>query len=163
MKELLYKIIFIYIFINLFSRPQYLPIRTVITLGTFMISSNIATASTGCTLRFIAEDCTLNLAPQKLPSPHDVANSKSKTIEHKITVLPASELVCIVDLGLLEISLRMSEQATASFPKFDLRASINDVHIRTCSDSAASLASLITYIATEGDIITNNDEDNDSV
>lgn len=45
-------------------RPLYLPYRAIATLGSFMISSNITASSSGCTLRFIAEDCTLSLAPQ---------------------------------------------------------------------------------------------------
>lgn len=127
-------------------RPLHFPYRAVATLGTFMISSNIAAASAGCTLRFIAEDCTLSLAPQ-IP----LGNTKNRS-ENKITALPSSELICIVDLGLFEISLRLNDKPTATFPKFDLRASINDVHLRTCSDSGSALAQFIAYLAAEGDL-----------
>lgn len=127
-------------------RPLHFPYRAVATLGTFMISSNIAAASTGCTLRFIAEDCTLSLAPQ-IP----LGNTKNRS-ENKITALPSSELICIVDLGLFEISLRLNDKPTPSFPKFDLRASINDVHLRTCSDSGNAFAQFIAYLAAEGDL-----------
>lgn len=129
-------------------RPLYLPYRALATISTFMISSNITSiASAGCTLRFIAEDCTLSMAPQVPLSAPDQASEDTK-----ITVLPSEQLVCVVELGLFEISLRLGEKPTASFPKYDLRAAINDVHIRTCSDSGQALAKLIAYIASESDL-----------
>lgn len=143
-------------------RPLCLPFRAVVTLGTFMISSNIASQNTGCTFRFIAEDCTLSLAPQVLP---EITSEKEKekyaSTENKITVLPSSDLVCVLELGLFEISLRLSEKVTASFPKFDLRAAINDVHIRTCSDSAQALARLIAYLASDGDLESRLDDEHE--
>lgn len=144
-------------------RPLCLPYRAVVTLGTFMISSNIASQNTGCTFRFIAEDCTLSLAPQVLPEVNQETRDREKyqPMENKVTVLPSAELVCVLELGLFEISLRLSEKVTASFPKFDLRAAINDVHIRTCSDSAAALARLIGYLAAEGDLENRMDEEHE--
>lgn len=135
-------------------RPLYFDYRTVITLGTFMVSSNIASASSGCTLRFVAEDCTLSLAQQKVAE-----KTKQKSDNSKISCLPGADLICLIDLGLFEISLRLNEKATASFPKLDLRASINDVHIRSCSDSARALAQFISYIAAEGDFDVADEED----
>lgn len=76
-----------------------------------------------------------------------------KRDDTKITCLPASELVCVVEIGLFEISLRINDKVTASFPKFDLRAAINGVHIRTCSDSGRALAQLLGYLAAESDLI----------
>lgn len=139
-------------------RPLNIPHRAVVTVSTFMISSNLTTAISGCTLRFVAEDCTLSLAPYSTKR-----NGTSKKLEeHKITVLPAALLICVVELGLFEISLRLSERATISFPKYDLRAAINDVHIRTCSDSGRVLAQFLSYIASEGDLIdTHLDESTD--
>lgn len=144
-------------------RPLCLPYRAVVTLGTFMISSNIASQNTGCTFRFIAEDCTLSLAPQILPEVSQEAKDKAKyqPMENKVTVLPSADLVCVLELGLFEISLRLSEKVTASFPKFDLRAAINDVHIRTCSDSAQALARLIAYLAADGDLENRLDDDHE--
>lgn len=133
-------------------RPRYLPYRAIVTVGTFMMSSNISTASSGCTLRFVAEDSTMCLAPQKLPTPSEI-----KANNNKITVAPASELVCVIDLDLFEISLRLSEKPSTAFPKLDLRASINGAHLRTCSDSASALAQLLAYIATAGDLIAPDD------
>lgn len=145
-------------------RPLYFNYRAVVTLGTFMITSNIATASSGCTLRFVAEDATFSLAPQVITAR---TTKQRATDSPKITVLPASDLVCILDLGLFEISLRLNEKATATFPKFDLRASITDVHIRTCSDSGQALAQFIGYLAAEGDFdgetTTTSDSQSESV
>ncbi|XP_049276708.1 autophagy-related protein 2 homolog A isoform X1 [Anopheles funestus] len=140
-------------------RPLYFPYRAVITVGSFMISSNITTTSSGLTLNFIAEDVTLSLAPQQISitasggkdsssSGHQVAHNSSK-----ITVLPSNELVCVLEVGLFEISLMLNERVTVKFPKFDLRTAINDVHVRTCADSARALAQLIGYLAAEGDLL----------
>ncbi|XP_029712827.1 autophagy-related protein 2 homolog A [Aedes albopictus] len=145
-------------------RPLYFPYRAVITIGSFMISSNITTESSGLTLRFIAEDATLCLAPQVVAMPNvggsgkDMPQRKSSTSggsreDNKITVLPAGELICLVEVGLFEISLRLNEKATGSFPKFDLRTAMNDVHVRTCADSGRALAQLIGYLAAEGDLL----------
>lgn len=43
-------------------------------------------------------------------------------------------------------------------PHIDLRASNNIVHIRTCSDSARALMQLITYFASDGDLIKVEEE-----
>lgn len=156
-------------------RPLYFPYRAVITIGSFMISSNITTESSGLTLRFIAEDAAMCLAPQVVTMPNIVgdtpqrkSSSSSTREDNKITVLPSSELVCLVEVGLFEISLRLNEKATGSFPKFDLRAAMNDVHVRTCADSGRALAQLIGYLAAEGDLLPQDDgasdvEDNESV
>lgn len=72
-------------------------------------------------------------------------------------MVPSNDLVCLVELGLFEISLRLNEKATSSFPKFDLRTAINDVHVRTCADSGRALAQLIGYLASEGDLVVQDD------
>lgn len=151
-------------------RPLYFPYRAVITVGTFMISSNITTESSGLTLRFIAEDAALCLAPQAITlpnvsgekeTPQRRSSSASTREDNKVTVLPSSELICLVELGLFEISLRLNERATSSFPKFDLRTAINDVHVRTCADSGRALAQLIGYLAAEGDLLPQDDGTSD--
>lgn len=71
-------------------------------------------------------------------------------------------LVSVVDLGLLEISLRINEKNTSLFPKLDLRAFIQGVHIRTCSDSGQVLAQLIGYFAADSDLNTTASEFDDS-
>lgn len=54
--------------------------------------------------------------------------------------------------------MRINDKATESFPKLDLRASIHDIHIRTCSDSGRALAQLILYFASDGDSETPPDK-----
>ncbi|XP_058467736.1 autophagy-related protein 2 homolog A [Malaya genurostris] len=153
-------------------RPLYFPFRAIITIGSFMISSNITTESSGLTLRFIAEDAALCLAPQ-IASLVPVANEKdthrktsSSTAgnrdDNKVTVLPSNELVCLVEVGLFEISLRLNEKATSCFPKFDLRTAMNDIHVRTCADSGRALAQLIGYLAAEGDLLAQDDGASDT-
>ena len=44
------------------------------------------------------------------------------------------------------------------YPKMDLRASNNIVHLRTCSDSCAALGELIVYIANYGDLAESEEE-----
>lgn len=139
-------------------RPLNFGYRSIITVGTFILSSNITTASSGLTLRFIAEDCTMCLAPHKRSTTTDSKN-RNNTV---ISVLPATELVCVLDLELFEISLRLNDKATASFPKFDLRTTINGVYLRTCSDSAEVLAQFITYLANEGDLIGQMDDSDET-
>ncbi|XP_058129577.1 autophagy-related protein 2 homolog A [Anopheles ziemanni] len=141
-------------------RPLYFPYRAIITVGSFMISSNITSGSSGLTLNFIAEDVTLSLAPQQVQPSTSGGKDSSSTSSHqqvanssKITVLPSNELVCVVEVGLFEISLMLNERVTVKFPKFDLRTAINDVHVRTCADSARALAQLIAYLAAEGDLL----------
>lgn len=44
-------------------RPLRFDYRAIAEIGSLMISSNLTTTTTGCTLRFIAEECSLALAP----------------------------------------------------------------------------------------------------
>lgn len=125
-------------------RPRHFPFRAVATVGTFMISSNLATESSGCTVRFFAEDVQLCLAPQKISDEID---------DNKVEALPRYELVCVVDLGLFEISLMLNDKVTALLSKVDLRASIKDFNIRTCSDSGKALVELLCYLCSEGDLV----------
>lgn len=139
-------------------RPINFGYRAIITLGTFILSSNITTASSGLTLRFIAEESSMCLAPHTTRVPTDKV-SRNNTV---ISVLPASELVSLLDLELFEISLRLNDKPTASYPKFDLRATMNGVFLRTCSDSAEVLAQFITYLANEGDLAGKNDDSDET-
>lgn len=134
-------------------RPIRYPYRAVATIGGLMLSSNIATGSVGCTLRFVAEYVTLSLAPQNLNDQNQECN--------KISSLPYTELVCVGDLGLFDISLKLNDKVTPLSPKFDLRASIENAHIRTCSDSGSALLELISYIASEGDLYDESKLDDD--
>ncbi|XP_058813814.1 autophagy-related protein 2 homolog B [Topomyia yanbarensis] len=153
-------------------RPLYFPYRAVITVGSFMISSNITTESSGLTLRFIAEDAALCLAPQTasvIPVAGEKDHQKKSNSssvgnreDSRVTVLPSNELVCLVEVGLFEISLRLNDKATSCFPKFDLRTAMNDIHVRTCADSGRALAQLIGYLAAEGDLLAQDDGASDT-
>lgn len=134
-------------------RPLHYPFRAVATVGTFMVSSNIATGSIGCTLRFVAEDASLCLAP------HNISMTNDKPDDNKIAALPSNELICVAELGLFEISLRLNEKVTPLSPKYDLRAAIKDIHIRTCADSGKALLEFISYLASEGDLVDDQDVD----
>ncbi|RZF47432.1 hypothetical protein LSTR_LSTR007359 [Laodelphax striatellus] len=111
-------------------RPLNLSLRSMVTLGNLSISSNMAAKTSSSALRFIAEDAALFLS-DKLHNNVDLR----------------TDYVCVLDFGLFELSLRLSDS-----PRVDLRASNNVVHIRTCSDSARYLAQLITYFACDGDL-----------
>lgn len=137
-------------------RPLHYPFRAIATIGTFMISSNIATGSVGCTLRFVAEDASLCLAPQI------ISGADEKPEDNKISALPSNELICVAELGLFEISLRLNDKVTPLSPKYDLRAAIKDVHIRTCSDSGKALLEFISYLASEGDLVDEQDYEDDA-
>lgn len=138
-------------------RPRFYDYRAVATLNSFTISSNLSTASSGCTVRFIVEDATLSIAPQTAAGEHKLKN------ENKITVLPSNDLVCVFEFALLEISLRENEKPSEHSPKFDARGAMNGAHLRVCSDSCLALGNLFGYIATDGDLPRNFDnEDSDS-
>lgn len=118
-------------------RPDNFPYRAVIELSYFSVSSNIISAMPGCNLRFILEECVLSVAP------HD---TERELPGNMVTYIDSHDLVPVLDFGLLEISLKFSEK-TEKCPKFDLRCSLQDVHLRTCYDSGSAFAQLIGYIA----------------
>lgn len=122
----------------LFSRPLHLPLRSMITIGSFSISSNIAAQTNTLTLRFIAEDMALFLS-----------NKVGKIVNLK------QDYVSVIDFGLFEVSLRLNEKMCGGAPKVELRASNNIFHIRTCSDSCRALMQLLTYYAYDGDLAPN--------
>ncbi|XP_044263557.1 autophagy-related protein 2 homolog A isoform X3 [Tribolium madens] len=129
-------------------RPKYLPLRSAITLGNFSISSHLSAEVNTSTLRFIAEECGLFLSQKGV----------------KKTVLPYTgpvdlkrDYVNVIDLGLFEISLKTSDKKNFDTPHFDLRASNNIIHIRTCADSARALTQLIKYLANYGDLVLPDD------
>ncbi|XP_072929775.1 autophagy-related protein 2 homolog A [Epargyreus clarus] len=129
-------------------RPLYLPIRTVLTLGNFSVSSNLIPETNTSYLRFLAQECTLLLSyitgtKSSVPVPQD--DEKPPDV-HK-------DYVCVVELGLFELSLRMEDKGTGSNdqPQVDLSASNNMVNLYTCWDSASALCRLLTYAASDGD------------
>ncbi|KAG6455439.1 hypothetical protein O3G_MSEX009232 [Manduca sexta] len=128
-------------------RPLYLPIRTVITLGNFSVSSNLIAATNTSCLRFLAQECTLFL--------YHLHNTKPNVVPQDDDKLPDvnKDYVCVVDVGLFELSLRMEDKTNSSNeqPQVDLSASNNMVTVHTCWDSASALCRLVTYVACDGD------------
>ncbi|KOC64737.1 Autophagy-related protein 2 like protein B [Habropoda laboriosa] len=92
-------------------RPIHLPLRSMVTLGNFSVSSNIA----------------------------------------------ARDYVCVMDVALFELSLRLNDKMYGGAPRVDLRASNNVLHVRTCSDSGRALIQLLTYFANDGDLAPNTE------
>lgn len=116
-------------------RPIHLPLRSMVTLGNFSVSSNIAAHTNTSTLRFIAEDIALF-----------ISNKLGKNVDLK------RDFVCVMDVGLFELSLRLNDKMCGGAPRVDLRASNNVLHVRTCSDSGRALIQLLTYFANDGDL-----------
>ena len=100
-------------------------------------------------LRFVVEDAALYL---------------SNRVSYG-TVNLQRDYVCVLDIDLIELSLRLRDkqqpaQSTAKCrseipeiksPFFELQASLNVVRLRTCADSCRLLLELITYLADDGD------------
>lgn len=138
-------------------RPRFYDHRAILGINTFMLSTTLSSTNNGCTVRFVAEDGTLSIAPQTQPGEFKFKN------ENKITSLPSSELVCVFEFALLEISLRESEKVTEFAPKYDARAAMNGTHLRVCADSCKALGNLIAYIAAEGDLTPAQAPDDENV
>ncbi|KAL0269663.1 UNVERIFIED_CONTAM: hypothetical protein PYX00_007315 [Menopon gallinae] len=126
-------------------RPLYLPIRSLLTVGNFNISSNMAAQTNSSTLRFIAEEAAFFIS--------DKAGNKMKYTPPDIR----RDYVCVGEIGLFELSLRLCEKSQPH-PKVDLRASGNVAHVWTCADSAKALAELLMYFASDGDFTMNEPE-----
>ncbi|CAB3388360.1 Hypothetical predicted protein [Cloeon dipterum] len=117
-------------------RPLYLPMRCMVTMDSFSVSSNLAAKTRSSSLRFVAEKGSLFIS-DKVPT----------------TRIPelAKDYVSVLTLGCFELSLRLSDDSRA--PKVDLRASSKSVHLRTCADSCRALAEVLSYFASDGDLI----------
>ncbi|ELU17929.1 hypothetical protein CAPTEDRAFT_154368 [Capitella teleta] len=124
-------------------RPIHLPYRAMVTMETFSISSNIIAESPTSLLRFLVDDAALYLSDRC----------------HAHSVDLKKNYVCVLDVGLFELSLRSSDGKDPRYPKTDLRLSNNIVHLRTCADSCHALAELINYIAADGDLEGIQDEE----
>jgi autophagy-related protein 2 len=73
------------------------------------------------------------------------------------------DYVCVLDWGLFELSLRLCDRAgeqNKGSPRVDLRASNNILHVRTCADSGKALTDLLTYFASDGDLMSMDDSRN---
>nr|XP_045593817.1 autophagy-related protein 2 homolog B-like isoform X2 [Procambarus clarkii] len=117
-------------------RPLHLPLRAMLTVDACSISSNLTISSDANVLHFIIEDAALFLS-DKL----SVRNVDLK-----------KNYICVADLGVFELCLRMVEDMKEKKPKIDLLASNNMIHIRTCADSCKALLELMIYLASDGDL-----------
>ncbi|MGH0171077.1 UNVERIFIED_CONTAM: hypothetical protein FKN15_060320 [Acipenser sinensis] len=122
-------------------RPLYLPIRSLLTVETFSISSNVSLDRSSSTLRIILDEAALFLS--------DKCNTVSVNLNR-------ADYVQVVDMGLLELritAVKPGVNGEMTEPRFELRCSSDVIHIRTCYDSCAALMNLIQYIASYGDLI----------
>ncbi|XP_027632179.1 autophagy-related protein 2 homolog B [Tupaia chinensis] len=120
-------------------RPLYLPIRSLLTVETFSVSSSVALDKSSSTLRIILDEAALHLS--------DKCNT--------VTVNLNRDYVRVMDMGLLELTItavKSDSDGEQTEPRFELHCSSDVVHIRTCSDSCAALMNLIQYIASYGDL-----------
>lgn len=116
-------------------RPIHLPLRVLVTMETFNVSSNLTIESNESLLRFIIDDAALYLSDKC----SGAANIKN--------------YVCVLDLGMFELSLFTCDSSEQGHPQVELRMSNNVVNVRTCSDSCFALLQLIQYIAADGDLV----------
>lgn len=134
------------------------------TTGGNSSNSNTATpTNSGSSPQLRHSSPTARSKSSSTSSTHSSASHSSATAGGipKISVLPAAQLVCLIELGLFEISLRLNDRPTTRAPKFDLRATVNALHLRTCADSAEALGQLIGYLATGGDLSAATAADDD--
>lgn len=66
------------------------------------------------------------------------------------------------EFALVEISLRENEKATENAPRFDARGAMNGAHLRVCADSCLALGNLFAYLASEGDLPRNFDDEEET-
>uniref|UniRef100_A0A673KC28 Autophagy-related protein 2 homolog B-like n=1 Tax=Sinocyclocheilus rhinocerous TaxID=307959 RepID=A0A673KC28_9TELE len=119
-------------------RPLYLPVRSLLTVETFSISSSVSLDHSSSSLRIILDDAALFLS--------DKINAVSVNL--------ARDYVQVVDMGTLELRITAVKPGPdGKMPRFELRCSSDVIHIRTCSDSCAALMNLIQYIASYGDLL----------
>ncbi|XP_065067241.1 autophagy-related protein 2 homolog B-like [Rhopilema esculentum] len=122
-------------------RPKNLSLRSLLTIETFSLSSNISPGSLESVLRFIVDDSALYLSDKQFG--HIDLNK---------------DYVCVMDMELFELVLRLSESEDKKRPKMEMSMSNNVLNIHTCSDSCAALVNLIKYVAADGDICTGSME-----
>ncbi|XP_027493452.1 autophagy-related protein 2 homolog B isoform X2 [Corapipo altera] len=120
-------------------RPLFLPVRSLLTVETFSISSSVAVDKSSSTLRIILDEAALHLS--------DKCNTVMVNLHR--------DYVRVMDMGLLELTItavKSDSEGERTKPRFELHCSSDVIHIRTCSDSCAALMNLIQYIASYGDL-----------
>uniref|UniRef100_W5K1T0 Autophagy related 2B n=1 Tax=Astyanax mexicanus TaxID=7994 RepID=W5K1T0_ASTMX len=131
-------------------RPLYLPVRSLLTVETFSISSSVSLDHSSSSLRIILDEAALFLS--------DKSNAVSVNL--------ARDYVQVVDMGTLELRITAVKPGTdgeRTEPRFELRCSSDVIHIRTCSDSCAALMNLIQYIASYGDLLPPSKQESRSI
>ncbi|CAB1330898.1 unnamed protein product, partial [Coregonus sp. 'balchen'] len=121
-------------------RPLYLPLRSLMVVETFSISSSVSLDHSSSTLRIILDEAALFLS--------DKSNAVSVNLMR--------DYVQVVDMGTLELritAVKPGVDREFTEPRFELRCSSDVIHIRTCSDSCAALMNLIQYVASYGDLL----------
>ncbi|KAJ7988630.1 hypothetical protein DPEC_G00311210 [Dallia pectoralis] len=121
-------------------RPLYLPLRSLLLVETFSISSSVSLDHSSSTLRIILDEAALFLS--------DKINAVSVNLMR--------DYVQVVDMGTLELritAVKSGADRELTEPRFELRCSSDVIHIRTCSDSCAALMNLIQYVASYGDLL----------
>jgi len=120
-----------------------LPYQCALSIGNFSLSSNIVARSKASTLQIVSEDVTFFISARL---------SKSENLDL------VSHYVCVMDLGVFELSLKLSKNSKQSNdliqPKVDLKMGVNVIHIRTCADSAFAFCRILSYLASDGDKIS---------
>jgi len=115
----------------------------VLTIGNFSLSSNIVARSKASTLQIVSEDVAFFISARL---------SKSENLDL------VSHYICVMDLGVFELSLKLSKNSKQSNdlvqPEVDLRMAVNVIHIRTCADSAFAFCRILSYLASDGDKIS---------
>ncbi|KAK2544005.1 Atg2b [Columba livia] len=120
-------------------RPLFLPVRSLLTVETFSISSSVAVDKSSSTLRIILDEAALHLS--------DKCNTVMVNLHR--------DYVRVMDMGLLELTIttvKSDSDGERTKPHFELHCSSDVIHIHTCSDSCAALMNLIQYIASYGDL-----------
>ncbi|KAM9354502.1 autophagy-related protein 2 homolog B [Pholidichthys leucotaenia] len=121
-------------------RPLYLPLRSLLLVETFSISSSVSLDHSSSTLRIILDEAALFLSDKN----------------NAVSVNLVRDYVQVVDMGTLELritAVKPEVDGKISEPRFELRCSSDVIHIRTCSDSCAALMNLIQYVASYGDLV----------
>ncbi|XP_068607676.1 autophagy-related protein 2 homolog B [Brachionichthys hirsutus] len=121
-------------------RPLYLPLKSLLLVETFSISSSVSLDHSSSTLRIILDEAALFISDKS----------------NVIAVNLARDYVQVVDMGTLELritAVKPGVDGMLSEPRFELRCSSDVIHIRTCSDSCAALMNLIQYVANYGDLL----------
>ncbi|XP_065311944.1 autophagy-related protein 2 homolog B isoform X3 [Dermacentor albipictus] len=120
-------------------RPLHIPYQTLVSLESFSISSNITANTTTSQLRIIAEEVFLYISDKvSKDDPPDLSNG----------------YVCVADTDLFDISARTTD-VPGQRVSIKMKASNNITNLRTCVDSCQALQALLTYLASDGDLVGN--------